>query len=144
MVVLQVLANNKSKFSLVSWVTGSAPTGLLLPKSAQDTPWFTYFALEIEQQKLFTINGLWKQLVLDLSTSSGKTNIDATIKVFIIILFVCFSLFSIVGGSIAVLWFPIVSFLCLPHNSVSKEGHQNCPKLCMATSFHRNFLVVPR
>ncbi|XP_073995330.1 ectopic P-granules autophagy protein 5 isoform X2 [Rhodnius prolixus] len=76
----EVLANNKSKFSLVSWVTGSAPTGLLLPKSAQDTPWFTYFALEIEQQKLFTINGLWKQLVLDLSTSSGKTNIDATIK----------------------------------------------------------------
>ncbi|BES95244.1 Ectopic P granules protein 5 homolog [Nesidiocoris tenuis] len=73
-------ASNKQRFSLLNWVTGSNPFGTLMNKTSSDTPWFSLFAIEVEQQVLFRKTSLWDNLLVDLSSSSGKTSVDASLK----------------------------------------------------------------
>ncbi|KAJ8880144.1 hypothetical protein PR048_016607 [Dryococelus australis] len=74
--------HGNSLSTFISWVAlGSGHTTTLLPRSSSpDCPWFTYFVLEMEQS-LEERSGLWHALLKELATSSGKANIDQSLKV---------------------------------------------------------------
>ncbi|XP_014245821.1 ectopic P granules protein 5 homolog [Cimex lectularius] len=71
---------SKQKFSLLNWVSGNSNVTSLLNKPTPETPWFSLFAIEIEEKVLFSMTNLWTELLIDLSCWSGKTTIDASLK----------------------------------------------------------------
>lgn len=69
--------------SFISWVaSGSAHAVSLLPRaSSPESPWFAYFVLEMEQELIEERTGLWREVLRELAATSGKVNVDQTLKV---------------------------------------------------------------
>lgn len=67
----------------MSWVSSGAAVGspLLPAVSCPDGPWFAFFALEIEQEELEDKTGLWKEVLKELASMTGKPSVDSAIKV---------------------------------------------------------------
>lgn len=69
--------------AFISWVaSGSSHAVSLLPRaSSSESPWFTYFVLEMEQELIEERTGLWKEVLRELAGASGKANVDQALKV---------------------------------------------------------------
>lgn len=75
---------NSRLSSLFSWVSGSNNgLGSLVPQggSYPQAPWFAYFALHVEELNTQGTNGVWQELVKELSLNRNKHTVDTALKV---------------------------------------------------------------
>ena len=83
-------ANSSGLTSLVSWITYGSSADVttvpisLLPRNSTvvtESPYFAYFALQLEETFTQKETQLWSEVLKVLATTTGKPNIDAAVKV---------------------------------------------------------------
>lgn len=68
--------------ALINWVASGSTTWVsLLPRSTSDCVWYAYFVLQMEQEVQEEKTGLWRELLKELASSTGKANVDNALKV---------------------------------------------------------------
>lgn len=63
--------------------SGSGSVFSLVPQgsSCPHAPWFAYFALQVEEVHTQGKNGLWKEVLKELTATSGKASVDNAVRV---------------------------------------------------------------
>ncbi|KAG8309860.1 Ectopic P granules protein 5 [Homalodisca vitripennis] len=72
---------NSRLSSFFSWISGNAIVSLV-PQggSCPHAPWFAYFALHVEELHTQGTNGLWREVIKELTLMNGKPSVDNALK----------------------------------------------------------------
>lgn len=82
--------------SILKWVS-SNQNASLITSSLSSFPWLAYVIIGIEHEERERRTGLWKELLQQLQSQKGKTNVDSAIKVSLLfqVVFIAFWIWEV-------------------------------------------------